>query len=116
MNGSSRTLVAALATAVAMLVIVNAGRTFAIWPCRGGGGSGAEAQGERDWRGAPTAPMTIELFRWSTDGERAPLLAALAAPPARSAERCAGSARGVAPDVRDAAAAAPRRRRARSKG
>lgn len=31
--------------------------------------------------GAPTAPMTIELFRWSTDGERAPLMAALSAPP-----------------------------------
>jgi hypothetical protein len=31
--------------------------------------------------GAPTAPMTIELFRWSTDVERAPLLAALSAPP-----------------------------------
>lgn len=28
-----------------------------------------------------TAPMTIELLRWSTDAERAPLLAALAAPP-----------------------------------
>jgi hypothetical protein len=27
------------------------------------------------------APMTITLFRWSTDVERAPLLAALAAPP-----------------------------------
>jgi hypothetical protein len=31
--------------------------------------------------GAPGAPMTIELFRWSTDAERAPLLTALAAPP-----------------------------------
>jgi hypothetical protein len=30
--------------------------------------------------GAPAAPITIELFRWSTDVERAPLLAALAAP------------------------------------
>jgi hypothetical protein len=31
---------------------------------------------------APTAPLTIELFRWSTDGERPPLLTALSAPPA----------------------------------
>jgi hypothetical protein len=27
------------------------------------------------------APLTVELFRWSTDAERAPLLAALSAPP-----------------------------------
>jgi hypothetical protein len=30
---------------------------------------------------APQAPLTIELFRWSTDEERAPLVAALSAPP-----------------------------------
>jgi hypothetical protein len=30
---------------------------------------------------ATEAPLTIELFRWSTDAERAPLLAALSAPP-----------------------------------
>ena len=30
---------------------------------------------------ATAAPLTIELSRWSTDAERAPLLAALAAPP-----------------------------------
>jgi len=30
---------------------------------------------------APSAPMTIELFRWSTDVERAPMVTALAAPP-----------------------------------
>ena len=67
-----------------MLVIVNAGRTFA-------DGLGAEASAEAApalklkasviGAGAPAVPMTIELFRWSTDVERAPLLAALAAPP-----------------------------------
>ena len=67
-----------------MLVIVNAGRTFA-------DGLGAEASAEAApalklkasviGAGAPAGPMTIELFRWSTDVERAPLLAALAAPP-----------------------------------
>jgi hypothetical protein len=31
--------------------------------------------------GAPAAPLTIELFRWTTDQERAPLMAALSAPP-----------------------------------
>lgn len=30
---------------------------------------------------APPAPLTIELFRWPTDEERAPLMAALSAPP-----------------------------------
>jgi hypothetical protein len=31
-------------------------------------------------RDAPSAPWTIELFRWSTEAERAPLLTALSAP------------------------------------
>jgi len=61
-----------------MLVIVNAGRTFA------DGGAAAAAlklKANVIGAGAPAAPMTIELFRWSTDVERAPLLAALTAPP-----------------------------------
>lgn len=33
---------------------------------------------------ATVAPLTIELMRWSADAERAPLLAALAAPPPAS--------------------------------
>jgi hypothetical protein len=67
-----------------MLVIVNAGRTFA-------DGLAAEASAEAApalklkasviGAGVPAVPMTIELFRWSTDVERAPLVAALAAPP-----------------------------------
>jgi hypothetical protein len=31
--------------------------------------------------GAAAAPLTIELLRWTTDSERAPLLAAMSAPP-----------------------------------
>ena len=84
MTGSSRTLVAVLVTAVAMLVIVNASRTVAE-------GLFAEALAEVGpalslkasviGAGAPAAPLTIELFRWSTDVERAPVVAALSAPP-----------------------------------
>jgi hypothetical protein len=73
-RGSSRTLVAGLVTVVAMLVIVNAGRTFA-------DGLALKLKASVVGAGAPAVPMTIELFRWSTDVERAPLLAALAAPP-----------------------------------
>ena len=43
------------------------------------------------WSARRRAPLTIELLRWSTDAERAPLLAALAAPPpAPPAQRCRG--------------------------
>jgi len=47
---------------------------------------------------APTeAPLTIELFRWSTDAERAPLLTALSArPPAPPAAPAAAPAGGRA--------------------
>jgi hypothetical protein len=45
---------------------------------------------------APTAPLTIELLRWSTDVERAPLLTALGAasppPPSAAATAPAGRA------------------------
>jgi hypothetical protein len=47
---------------------------------------------------AATAPLSIELFRWSTDAERAPLLAALAplppAPPAAAAPAGGRAGRG----------------------
>ena len=48
---------------------------------------------------SPAQASTIELFRWSTDAERAPLLPALAAP-------AAGAASGVLPAGCRAAAAA----------
>ena len=44
--------------------------------------------------GAPTEPMTIELFRWSTDAERAPLIAALSAPTPPPAASTAPAAAG----------------------
>ena len=44
--------------------------------------------------GAPSAPWTIELLRWSTEAERTSLLAALSAPPA--APRAASPADGRA--------------------
>ena len=40
------------------------------------------------------APLTIELFRWSTDAERQPLIAALAPPPAAPAQDAAAPAAG----------------------
>ena len=45
--------------------------------------------------GASPAPLTIELFRWSSDTERAPLLNALSAPPpAPPAEPAPAAGRG----------------------
>jgi hypothetical protein len=50
-------------------------------------------------------PLTVELFRWSTDAERAPLLAALSAPPpappapAAPAGRGGRGGRGAAPPL-----------------
>jgi hypothetical protein len=41
-------------------------------------------------------PLTIELFRWSTDAERAPLLAALSAPPPAPPTESAAPAAGRA--------------------
>jgi hypothetical protein len=42
--------------------------------------------------GAGAAPLTIELFRWPTDDERAPLMAALSAPPPAPAAPAGGRA------------------------
>jgi hypothetical protein len=42
--------------------------------------------------GTSSAPITIELSRWSTDAERAPLLNALAAPPSSPPAAPAGAA------------------------
>jgi hypothetical protein len=60
---------------------------------------------------ATTAPLTIELLRWSTDAERAPFLTALAPPPPAPAAPAAGQAagrggrggRGAAPPLSPAA-------------
>lgn len=45
---------------------------------------------------AAQAPVTIELFRWSTDAERAPLLTALAPPPPPPAPAAPAAAPGAA--------------------
>jgi hypothetical protein len=74
-NGSSRkTIVAGVAAAITMLFIVNARFTFADGPT-------LKLKATVVGAGGPMEPMTVELFRWSTDAERAPLLAALVAPP-----------------------------------
>jgi hypothetical protein len=57
-----------------MALIVNAGPTLADDPA-------LKLRATVIGAGAPAAPLTIELFRWSTDAERAPLVAALVAPP-----------------------------------
>jgi hypothetical protein len=63
------------ATTVAMLFILGAGLLVADGPALRLRASGIGAA-------ATAPPITIELWRWSTDGERAPLLAALSARPA----------------------------------
>ena len=63
-----------LAAAIAMSCIVSADLTWAE-------GRVLKLKASVIGQGAPAAAMTIELFRWSTDVERAPLVAALAAPP-----------------------------------
>jgi len=63
--------------------------------------------------GAAAGPMTIELIRWSTDAERAPLIAALSAPtppPAASAAPAAagrGAGRAAGRGARGGRGAAP---------
>ena len=114
MTGNSRTtLVAVMATAIAVLLIVNADltRADALSP-------EALVEGEPALKlkasvvgAAAPASMTIELFRWSNDGERAPLVAALAAPPpappSAPAAPAAGRAGRAARGGRGAAAAPP---------
>jgi hypothetical protein len=74
MTDSSRPAFAAvLAAAVTMSFIAGADLTFADGPA-------LKLKASLIGQGGPVAPMTIELFRWSTDVERAPLVTALAAP------------------------------------
>jgi hypothetical protein len=47
-------------------------------------------------RGAPTATLSIELLRWSTDSERTTLLTALSAPPPAAPAAAAGARGGRA--------------------
>ena len=82
--------VGALATAVAWLAIAEASLMSADGPALRLRASGIGA-------GGSAAPLTIELLRWSTDAERAPLHAALLMPPPAppaSAAPVAGRGRG----------------------
>jgi hypothetical protein len=69
-----RTLVAGLATAVAVLCIAGAPLTLAE-------GLALKLKANVIVPSGPAVPLTIELIRWSTDAERAPLVTALSAPP-----------------------------------
>jgi hypothetical protein len=91
-KGSNRTLVAALATAAATLGIVTGGAALADGPT-------LKLKASVIGASAPTAALTIELLRWSTDVERAPLLTALGA---------------ASPQPSNAAAAAPAGRAGRA--
>ena len=63
-----------VAMAVGLAFVLGAGLMFAE-------GSALRLRATAIGGGAPNAPWTIELSRWSTEVERAPLLAALSAPP-----------------------------------
>jgi hypothetical protein len=72
-NASSRTVPVGVALAVGLTLLLGAGPMFA-------DGTALTLRATAIGGGGPSAPWTIELFRWSTETERAPLLAALAAP------------------------------------
>jgi hypothetical protein len=97
-TGNSRTFVAALATALAIVVIVNAKAAETVPALK----LKASVIGAA---GAPASPISIELFRWSTDVERAPLIAALQAPPPAPASAAGAGRAGRA--ARGGRAAAP---------
>jgi hypothetical protein len=107
-TGSNRTIVAAVAVAVTMLAIVSAGRTFA----DGVSAQASAAAPALRLKGtvvgaAPAEAITIELMRWSTDAERAPLLTALSAPPPAPPSAAAAPAGRAGRAGRGGRAAAP---------
>ena len=73
MSGSSRTICAAVVSLAAFLVasgVVSAARE-----------DSPALKLRATMIGAAGSPLTVELFRWSSDAERAPLQAAFSAPP-----------------------------------
>ena len=74
MNDSNRTIRVGVAIAVALAFTSGAGSMCAEE-------SSLRLRAAAIGGSAPSAPWTIELFRWSSEAERAPLLAALSAPP-----------------------------------
>jgi hypothetical protein len=85
-NGSSQTVLASVVPLLVALLVLGTGIASADGPALKLRATAAVA-------GASAAPMTIELSRWSTDAERAPLLNALSAPrPAAPPAAPAGAA------------------------
>jgi hypothetical protein len=72
-NGSSRTLLVSVVLLIAALVVLGTGPAVAEGPA-------LKLRATAVAAGASAAPLTIELSRWSTDVERAPLVTALSAP------------------------------------
>lgn len=71
-TGNSRPTMIALA--LALTLTLRAGMAFAEEPA-------LTLRAVAIGQGAAATPLTLELFRWSTDAERAPLLTAIAPPP-----------------------------------
>lgn len=99
-NDSSRIVPVGVALAVGLALHLGSGSVFAE-------GAALKLRATAIGGGAPSAPWTIELSRWSTEAERAPLVAAFSAPapapaaPSTPAGRAAGrggrAGRGGAP-------------------
>ena len=75
MNGNRRTIGIALHAMVALALLVFASGV------RAADSQVLKLRATLIGASAPAAPLTIELFRWPTDEERAPVIAALATPP-----------------------------------
>jgi hypothetical protein len=103
-SGSRRTIdVAVLGLAVLATFVFASGVTTA----EGADGPALKLRATVIGTGAPVAPLTIELFRWSTDEERAPLMAALLAPPPAPPAPAAGRGRAAGRGGRGGRAAGP---------
>lgn len=85
MNGSSRTLLVSVVPLIAALVVVGTGPAVAEGPA-------LKLRATAVAAGTSAPPLTIELSRWSTDVERAPLMRALSAPPPSPAPAAAAGA------------------------
>jgi hypothetical protein len=72
-NGSSGTVLIGVALVVGLVLHLGTGSMLAE-------GTALKLRATAIGGGAPSAPWTIELSRWSTEAERTPLVAALSAP------------------------------------